>query len=333
MNDLSTKQHFVGCDVSKNSLDLALHQPKMDYRKFEHTQVSNDAEGFKQMLKWLKERKIKKNGVVIAFEHTGAYSLPLAEWLNKKGISFCMLHPLDVKNACSRGRNKTDEVDAKFIADYAYTMREKLTPSEPEPRNIKRLRELRNERKLCVRSRTSYLCQIKVQTDTQIIKRMRKMVELMNAQIQQIEADIKRTIAEDKDIANNCRLLLSIPGIGLVNAVNTIVATGNFTWFQTSRQYAKFCSVSPLAVQSGTSVHSGNHVCRKGHNELKATLSEAARSAIIHDSQLKRYYQRKRDEGKSHGCVMNAVKFKLICRMFAVIKRQQPYVNTEAYRS
>ena len=332
MQDLSTKQHFVGCDVSKDTLDLALYQPKTDYRKFEHVQISNDTEGFKQLLQWLKARKIKKNEVAIAFEHTAAYSLALAEWLHKKKITFNMLHPLDVKNACSRGRNKTDEVDAKFIADYAYTMREKLAPSGPEPKNIKHLRELRNERDLCVRCRASYLCQIKVQTEAQTIARMHKMVDFMTVQIHQIEEEIKKIIAADETIATNYHLLISIPGIGMVNAVNTIVATGNFTRFQPSRQYAKFCSVSPMAVQSGTSVHSGNHVCKKGHNELKATLSEAARSAIIHDPQLRHYYQRKRSQGKSHGCVMNAVKFKLICRMFAVIKRQQPYVNTECYR-
>lgn len=199
MQDLSTKQHFVGCDVSKDTLDLALYQPKTDYRKFEHVQISNDTEGFKQLLQWLKARKIKKNEVAIAFEHTGAYSIALAEWLHKKKITFNMLHPLDVKNACSRGRNKTDEVDAKFIADYAYTMREKLAPSGPEPKNIKHLRELRNERDLCVRCRASYLCQIKVQTEAQTIARMHKMVDFMTVQIHQIEEEIKKINRRRRD--------------------------------------------------------------------------------------------------------------------------------------
>ena len=55
----------------------------------------------------------------------------------------------------------------------------------------------------------------------------------------------------------------------------------------------------------------------------------AARSAVIHDPGLKRYYQRKMKEkggGKdAHGLVLNAVKFKLILRMFAVVKSGQPY--------
>ena len=55
----------------------------------------------------------------------------------------------------------------------------------------------------------------------------------------------------------------------------------------------------------------------------------AARSAVIHDPGLKHYYQRKIKEkggGKdAHGVVLNAVKFKLILRMFAVVKSGQPY--------
>ncbi len=115
--------------------------------------------------------------------------------------------------------------------------------------------------------------------------------------------------------------------------MTTIISTANFTRFQTARQYAKFACVSPLSNQSGTSIRAGDHVSRVGHTEIKSLLTEGARSAIIHDVQLRDYYARKRAQGKSHGCVMNAIKFKLICRMFAVIKRHSPYANTEGYRS
>lgn len=88
-----------------------------------------------------------------------------------------------------------------------------------------------------------------------------------------------------------------------------------------------------MSFTSGTSVKGGDHVSRVGHGELKALLTEAAKSTIVHDSGIKAYYNRKREQGKSFGCVLNAVKFKLICRMFAVVKRQTPYVNTEKFRN
>lgn len=333
MKTIADYNHFLGCDVSKETLDFALHERGKSYRQFQHIQVSNNTEGFMAMRKWLRSFKINIKETVIAMEHTGVYSNALSEWCFKKDIVFVLLHPLDVKNAGARGRNKNDKADAQFIADYVYTMREKLKPSSPETPVIKRLRGLLNERRLAVRTRTSYQNQMKTVTDKVALTRMKKMADIFTQQIKAIETAIKKEIVADSLIKKNYDLLVTIPGIGLVNAVTTIIATGNFTRFQTARQYAKFSCVSPLSNQSGTSVKSGDHVSHAGHSEIKSILTEGARSAIIHDAQLKAYYRRKRAEGKTHGCVMNAVKFKLICRMFAVVQRQSEYVNTEAYRS
>ncbi len=333
MKDLASYKNFIGCDVSKNTLDFAIHAKGTDYRQFIHVQVSNTKEGLAQFLKWLKTNKIRVKEAVVAMEHTGIYSEALSHWCDAKQLAFVLLHPLDVKNAYSRGRNKTDKVDSQFIADYTYTMREKLETSNVESPIINRLRQLYNERRLAVRTRTSYLNQIKTVTAPDAIRRMEKTITHLTNEIKLIEMELTKLIDEDKKIKNNFRLLLSIPGIGLINAVLTIISTGNFTRFQTSRQYAKFCCVSPLSRQSGTSVNGGEHVSCAGHSEIKGILTDAARSAIQHNWQLRAYYERKRAQGKSHGCVMNAVKFKLICRMFAVIGRQTEYAETEAFRS
>ena len=330
---IAEKQIFIGCDVSKYTLDFAIYQRGMDYRKFKHYQVSNDEAGFKELLKWLKSNGVKKyKDTVVGIEHTGYYSNALAEWLFRKRITFCYLHPLDVKNYISSSRNKNDSEDACMIADYLYTMREKLTPSTPEPSEIKQLRALRNERALIIKSRTAFLNLLKNIDEPASIKRMQTIINELNTQVKAIEKSIMEAINSNEKIKQNYNLITTIPGIGLVNAINTIIATCNFTKFQTARQYAKFCCICPLSNESGISVRGGDHISKKGHNELKTDLTEAARSTIIHNSQMKAYYQRKRAQGKSHGCVMNAIKFKLVCRMFAVIIRQSPYVDFEKYR-
>lgn len=70
-----------------------------------------------------------------------------------------------------------------------------------------------------------------------------------------------------------------------------------------------------------------------GNRYLKAELSQAARSAINHDPQIKKYFNCKYNGEKgpdsNYGKVLNAIKFKLICRMFAVIKRQSPIVSLD----
>ena len=47
---------------------------------------------------------------------------------------------------------------------------------------------------------------------------------------------------------------------------------------------------------------------------------------------MKEYYERKRKEGKAYGVVLNAVKFKLVGRMFAVVKRGTPFVELMTYK-
>ena len=332
MKDLSNYKHFVGCDVSKDTLDFALHERQKNYKAFEHIQVTNNIDGFRALCKWLKSLKVNIKGVVIGMEHTGLYSEAFAEWCFKQNITFVMLHASEVKNANTRGRNKTDREDAQFIADYVYTQREKLTASAPEPPVIKELRKLLAERKLAVNSRTAYKNQLKGIDDKKAVHRMKKMIAAFNEQVRLIETKIKELVRSDKSISRNYDLLESIPGLGIVNITATIVATSNFTRFQTGRQYAKFICVSPISHESGTSIRGGNHVVKAGHTGLKANLTQAAKNAVRKDVQLKLYFERKLNEGKTYGCVMNAIKFKLVCRIFAVIGRQSPYVDLQKYR-
>ena len=51
----------------------------------------------------------------------------------------------------------------------------------------------------------------------------------------------------------------------------------------------------------------------------------AALSAIRMKGELQIYYKRKVAEGKNKMAVINAVRAKLIARMFAIVKRNQSY--------
>lgn len=64
-----------------------------------------------------------------------------------------------------------------------------------------------------------------------------------------------------------------------------------------------------------------------GNKALKADLSQAAKSAKVTDPEIGQYFERKIKEGKSFGCVLNAIKFKLIERMFAIVRRKTLYVS------
>jgi hypothetical protein len=60
---------------------------------------------------------------------------------------------------------------------------------------------------------------------------------------------------------------------------------------------------------------------------MKTLLTQSAKTAIQHDKELKDYYQRRTEMGKSKLSTINVVRNKIIQRMFAVIKRQTPFVE------
>ncbi|MEM6642618.1 MAG: hypothetical protein AAF616_06535 [Bacteroidota bacterium] len=62
---------------------------------------------------------------------------------------------------------------------------------------------------------------------------------------------------------------------------------------------------------------------------MKSLLHMAALTAVKRDGDLKQYYERKVAEGKSKMSFLNAVRNKLIHRMYSVIKRQTPYFNQQ----
>lgn len=65
-----------------------------------------------------------------------------------------------------------------------------------------------------------------------------------------------------------------------------------------------------------------NHQARK---KLKPLFHLAAMAAVRAKGELKTYYERKVAEGKNKMLVLNAVRNKLIHRIYAVVKRKQKY--------
>ncbi len=86
----------------------------------------------------------------------------------------------------------------------------------------------------------------------------------------------------------------------------------------------------PFEYSSGTSIHKRARVHHMANKLLKKQLHLCALTAMTHDPELKAYYTRKVKEGKSKMLVINNVRNKLIHRVCAVIKRQQPYQKVAA---
>lgn len=321
---------FVGVDISKNTLDAAIYpakDKKLDFLHFDNTQ-----KGLGEMMSWLKRRGIKASETIICAEHTGVYTNTLIAFADKKGLALSLNSPLEIKHSMGIARGKNDAVDAGRIAEYAHNHRDKLRLYEKPSEAIMKLQYLLTERRQYMRQRTALLnlnsAMGKYET-TEARRRNESAIHHCEKLVRKVEEQMRDVLCSESDVKRNFDLVSSVKGIGLINAINTVVYTNNFKAFETPRRYACYIGVAPFDHTSGTSVKGKTQVSKICRTQQKAELSMAARSAVVHDPGLKRYYQRKMKEkgGRKdvHGVVLNAVKFKLILRMFAVVKSGQPY--------
>lgn len=329
-----TKQNSIGVDVSKKTLDLAVFTGEIDW-KDGHTQVSNDEKGFAAILKWTESKGMEKDGLIFCMEYTGIYCHDFRKWLEMEGITYYMVNPMKMhryevpENVRGFGKVKTDKVDAYRIAIYCYQNHGLMKPDKLPSDAFFRLKLLLAERRTYV-SHNLYYKQHRYEFgvyDTDLSKERKKAAsKLLSSDVKSIDKEMMKLIQSDRSISKNYDLLLSIPGIGHINAVTTIVMTENFKSISNPRQYANYIGVAPFKKESGTSIKGRTKVSCAGFSDAKSDLTMAVLGCVQHDQGIRKYWQRKKAEGKSGGCVQNAIKFKILCRIFAVIRRQTPYV-------
>jgi transposase len=329
------KKWFIGIDISKKTLDVVIYNGNSKkLQSSDHKQIANENEGYKDLIQWFKSRKMSLNQIVILMEHTGIYGFDLCLFLEKQKIDYSMVSPIHINRSIGFVRGKNDKIDAFRLSDYCYTQRDKLVYTKLKDSTIIRLRELSAEYKRYVKQAAQhkgFLTDRASREKTSTYQRAEATVRFLEEQIADITKQMDELITSDESFDRNYQLLTSIKGIGPVNAINTLLHTNNFTSFDTARQYACYLGIAPFGRTSGTSLKGKPRVSKFGNRLLKADLTQAARSAVQWDTEIKAYYSRKEAEGKAFWVIMNAVKFKLVCRMFAVVSRGTPWVDMKKY--
>ena len=330
---------FLGIDVAKLTLDVVLFETKE--RTYLHQEFSNDKKGFSDLFRWLKHFDDQPAEQMVAcMEHTGIYSLPLCVFLQHKNMSYSLQPALQIKRSMGIKRGKSDKVDAKMIARFAYLHREELPLSSLPSKALLKIKSLLSYRERLVK------CKVAIQTAHRELNvyggsTIDKFVRLNSlTQIQQLDKSIYQTdkkvlqiIEQDEQIFNTYKLATSVKGVGPQIAANMIVYTHCFTRFDNWRKFSCYCGLAPFEYSSGTSIKGKTKVSYLGNKKLKALIGNGIASAIQYDPELAGYYQRKIQEGKHKLSVQNAIKNKLISRVFATVNRGTPYVVLNQYLS
>lgn len=321
----------IGIDVSKKTLDVYDYVGQLAY------QVSNCKEGFKQFLKWAKKNNNSLAEVLICFEHTGMYSMPLAVYLTEQKSPFAMLPGLQIKRSLGIQRGKSDQADAQAIARYAYLQRQEVKIYNLPSVQVLELKGLLSLRERLVGQRAGYQVTKKeaksfsLGNSKLILEVQQKLIKELNTQIARIEKQIKLTLASDEELKKIYDLVTSVKGVGLILGTTMMVYTNCFTAFDDWRKFACYCGIVPFPFQSGTSIRGKNKIHHLANKRLKALLSNAACTSIQFNPEMKAYYQRRLKEGKNKMSTQNIIRNKIVARVFAAVQRGTPYVDIFRY--
>lgn len=316
---------IVGADISKATIDLHIKPVENFFC------IENNVKAFKQ---WLKELKLLSFAeLLVIMEHTGRYSRKFESFLATNGINYCKLPALEIKRSIGMQRGKSDKVDAKRIAEYGWLRRNILAAEVPSDNDILKLKDLWSLRSKLVRDRTGYINRLKelrsteVKADKYLQKIHQDYIDKFTRDIEQLEENIKAVINANEALQNTYNLICSIKGVGLIVATYMITSTGNFTKFDNARKFNCYAGLAPFKYESGSSIKGRSRVSHLANKDAKTLLNLAASSAVRYNNELKNYYQKRVAEGKKKMSCLNMIRAKIVARMFAVVKRQSPYVD------
>lgn len=324
------ENYFIGIDVSKKKLDVCLlHQGKV----IEEEVVTNDIKAISSCLSGLLEKHgIEPDKVLFCAEHTGLYTYPLSCACEGLGWKLWIENPAQIKYCSGVQRGKNDKVDARKIAFYAYRYLERCKIYSRPQTELEEMKQMFSERSLLVSDRAKYRGQLSDESDfvrpqlfNSKARRLKSLIKVLDDCIKELETQIDSLILNQHLLRRQYELLCSIDGVGPITAIKMIVETKAFSEFKNPRKFCCHAGVAPFEYTSGSSIRGRSKLSQRADKSIKSILQTAAIGAVKKEGELRSYFLRKIKEGKPKMSVYNAVRAKLVYRMFAVIKNDRFY--------
>lgn len=318
---------YVGIDFSKEKFNACLILE--DGSVMGECELPNTRAGYLKLVRWTKKvsemgKAFNASCVLYCGEHTGTYSTALADYLHGKGFRIWLENALMIKHGSGFQRGKSDAADAEMIAVYAknFYCPGKTHIYQPATQVLRVLRSLYKFRQRIVMERVA-MSNIMASHCLDDCRMAREKLSLRHSAAMLDEGvvtkEMIRVMSESPALSRNYAILTSFKGIGPVTAAMFLIYTGNFTRFDNPRKFACYCGLAPFGSDSGTSVHSTPRVSHFAQHDVKAALTEVAKSAIRFNPAIRRYADRLHAKGKHNGVVLNNVKDKIIHIIFKMV--------------
>lgn len=328
-------KYFLGIDISKSKLDVCLFDSKQILSEFI---ISNNATDLFRLFKKLGKisSEIKPENTIVCLEHTGVYNKHIYRQAVFEAWKLVVEPANQIKKSIGIQRGKNDRIDAYRIAKYAYKNREEIRFWEPVSKSLEQIKVLKTQRSALMKCKTALTqsCSEDKNFETKEIqkikaKNLRGPIKELEKSIKKVEKQINQIIQEDPELKRLDKIITSVKGVGRENSINFLVCTNAFKTIDNPRKYACYGGVAPFQYSSGSSLKGKPRVSKQANMDVKAKLQMAAINACRWDKGLKDYYERKIKSGKHKMSVLNAIRNKIIHRVFACVRDNRMYDQNE----
>jgi transposase len=305
---LEVSRSFVGVDVSKGRLDVAV-RPSGESASF-----SNDELGIKPLVNRLGEIQ----PTLIVLEATGGIERQLVRALVSAELPVVVVNPRQVRDFAKASGQlaKTDAIDAMVLARFAEAIRPTVRPLPDE--SLLELRALIARRRQLTEMIVAERNRLTAASKS-VRKRINTHIRWLEAELGRADKDLDQSIRQSPIWKENEDLLRSVPGIGPVIS-RTLLAELPELGQLNRKQIAALVGIAPLNRDSGTL--RGRRTIWGGRATVRAALYMAALVASRRNAVIRDFYKRLRNTGKAPKVALVACMRKLLTILNAMIKHR-----------
>lgn len=284
----------AGIDVSKDTLDVALHEHKPTF------QAPNTAQGWQMVCDWLAPFSPEQ----VVLEATGGYEIDALDSLYTLGLPMVRVNPRQARDfAKSTGQlAKTDRLDARALAHMASVL--SLKRFQPKDESARDLHDCHRRRQQVVQMMTAEKQRRRLVKNAVVQELLERHIQALKAECSGLDAMIREMLKGTLQ----AEVASSIKGVGPVMA-STLICDMPELGHVNRKEIAKLFGVAPLADDSGK--RHGRRVPWGGRRDARSALYMSTLSAVRFEPQIRDFYERLTGNGKPKKLALGAAMRKL----------------------
>lgn len=302
---------FVGIDVSKDQLDVALRPASQTW------QVANDPAGIETLCERLK----RLGPELIVLEATGGYESATVAALGSAALPVVVVNPRQVRDfAKATGKlAKTDSLDAQLLALFAERVRPEIRELTTE--TAQELEDLLSRRRQILEMTQAERNRLEHARGA-VRKDLMEHIRYLEKRLTRVDWDLEQRIRESPVWRAKEDLLRSVPGVGPVLS-RTLIAELPELGRLTRQEIAALVGVAPLNRDSGRM--RGRRSTWGGRARVRAVLYMAAVVASQRNAAIRQFYQRLKEAGKPGKVALVACMRKLLVILNSMVRNNRPW--------